>query len=94
MEEMVDRFSEDEPGYERWLRSHPSGYVLNCDQQPRASYLVAHRAECHTISGQPSRGSTWTCTYQKVCAGSIKELDDWARSKTGSVPSRCGTCQP
>lgn len=85
---------DDDPGYERWLRDHPSGFVLNCDREPKASYLVLHRASCRTITGTPTRGDNWTTAFQKVCAPTPAALDRWARDGTGSSPSPCGTCQP
>jgi len=91
---MVRRFSNDEDGYRLWQRSNASGYVLNCEPKPKASYVSLHRANCWTISGKPSRGSTWTKALIKVCAGTTTELDDWTKSATGVFPSRCGACQP
>jgi hypothetical protein len=60
----------------------PAGYVLNCDRSPSDDYVILHRADCHTIDGRPARGKSWTEHYQKVCADSIAESEDWARSKT------------
>jgi hypothetical protein len=90
----IERFFHDEDGYRKWLRSIAAGYVLNCDRQPKASYLMLHRASCRTISGKPPRGSTWTTPYMKVCAKSVRELDDWAKANTGQLPDRCSVCQP
>lgn len=87
-------FVDDEYGYETWLRTHPTGYVLNCDRRPRANYLLLHRATCHTITGTPARGDTWTADYMKVAGDTIAELDAWARAETGGVPQRCGSCTP
>jgi hypothetical protein len=51
-----------------------------------------HRATCHTISGNPSRGSRWTAAYQKVC-GSQDELERYARHTAGGQSQRCPFCQ-
>jgi hypothetical protein len=91
---MIERFLRREEDYRRWLRTKASGYVLNCEPNPKASYLMLHRATCRTISGTPPRGSTWTETYMKVCADSTADLDQWANANTGGFPKRCTVCQP
>jgi hypothetical protein len=90
----VVRFVDDEDGYVRWLREHPNGYVLNCDREPSDRYLVLHETDCRTISGEPSRGTTWTTAYAKVCASTQIDLVLWCQEITGSRPDRCGTCEP
>ena len=87
-------FDRDDAAYLSWLRTHPTGLVLNCERHPRAAYLVLHRAACRTINGSPARGRTWTADYIKVCADSRLELDDWASRQTGALPSPCGLCKP
>ena len=91
---MVSHFVDDDNGYLTWLAAHPTGYVVNCERDPKANYVVLHRADCSSINGTPTRGRLWTHTYRKVCAGSVEELDGWARAAVGTVPSRCGRCQP
>ena len=91
---MRDPFLNDDAGYLLWLAHHPNGYVINCAHPPNASYIVLHRADCHTISGQPASGSSWTTAYQKLCADTVAELDSWAMAEAGATPTRCGTCQP
>jgi hypothetical protein len=88
------RFYKDEVGYATWLRQHPSGFVVNCDPKPRASYMIAHRSSCSTISGTPARGATFTTPYMKVCSGSLTDLMNWARRVASREPSRCGRCKP
>lgn len=92
---MARTFVDDDLGYETWLRAHPAGYVVNCDRNPRASYLMLHRASCHTIAGMPARGASWTAADDmKVAGDTMAELEAWARAETGGVPQRCGTCAP
>jgi hypothetical protein len=88
------RFYKDEAGYAAWLRRHPTGFVVNCDPKPRASYIVAHRSSCSTISGTPARGATFTTPYAKVCSDSLTGLMDWARRVASSDLTRCGRCNP
>lgn len=87
-------FVDDEYGYETWLHAHPGGFVVNCDRNPKANYLMLHRVSCHSISGAPSRGDAWTIAYMKVCADSPTELEAWARAETGSDVQRCAACVP
>jgi hypothetical protein len=86
-------FVDDEDGYLAWLARHPTGFVVNCERDPKASYIVLHRADCTSISGTPSHGVHWTRDLRKVCAGSAVELDTWARDIVGAVPSRCRRCK-
>lgn len=82
---MVETFADDDVGYEAWLRAHPGGVVVNCERNPRASYVMLHRASCHTISGTPPSGRSWTTQYLKVCADAAGELEAWARVATGGA---------
>ncbi|MGH9029214.1 MAG: hypothetical protein ACRDV4_06315 [Acidimicrobiales bacterium] len=88
-------FADDDLGYGQWLRAHATGFVVNCERNPKASYLMFHRSPCHTVFGTPATGSTWTAgRYIKVCADTIAELEAWARSATGGGVERCGICVP
>lgn len=74
-----------------WLVEHPDGFVLNHDHEPRQSYLVLHRTSCY--HWKDSR--RWLASYSKTCADSIGELQDWARTHTGSSElQRCTHCAP
>lgn len=68
-------FDHDDDAYRRWLAANPEGYVVNCGRPAVTSYIVLHRASCYSISGTPSRGSTWTIAYRKVCAPSRSFLE-------------------
>jgi hypothetical protein len=89
---VIIEFLHDDGGYLAWLRDHPNGYVLNCEPNPKPSYLMLHRATCGTITGAPSSGGSWTVAYQKVCSDSHGELDRWAAQVGPLTP--CGICQP
>ncbi len=91
---VVSLFMDDDAGYLTWIRTNPGGSVVNCSREPGAAYLKLHRATCHTISGEPARGSTWTKDYIKVCAPVVVELAKWAKAKTGGQLQPCGTCHP
>ena len=88
-------FLDDDGRYLEWLRKHPDGFVVNAARRPRADYLILHRANCHTISGTPARGSRWTTgDYLKACATAEAELRAWARDETKAEPTGCGSCSP
>jgi hypothetical protein len=92
---VIKHFIDDDGGYLAWLAANPTGYVVNCARAPKPDYVILHRADCTSITGTPSRGVTWTHgQFRKVCAGSVVELDQWARDTVGTVPSRCGRCDP
>src|SRR5579875_4139212 len=46
-------FVDDEDGYDRWRRQHQGGFVLNCEREPNARYLMLHRVSCPAIAGVP-----------------------------------------
>lgn len=88
-------FSHDDTGYQSWVRSNPRGFVLNCLRSPNLSDSRLHRADCHTVSGFPANGKTWTSgDYIKVCSGSATALQTWHRTRVGQDAQRCGVCQP
>jgi hypothetical protein len=91
---VVETFFQDEAGYVDWLRRHPRGFVINCEQKPSPNYLILHRSRCSTINGVPARGNRWTRLYGKVCATSVAELDRWARTDVGGKLQRCQLCDP
>lgn len=90
LEDGLERFVDDDAGYFRWLSDHPGGFVLNTGRKPTASYLMLHRADCHTISGRPARGSTFTGEYSKVCG--IREGLEAFAGRLGGSPDPCGAC--
>lgn len=87
----VQPFVDDDPGYLRWLTTHPDGYVLNTERNPSPRYLVLHRASCRTISTLPRGATRWTVDYRKYC-GERSELEDIARLQLGGEPRPCSFC--
>ncbi|MFI9811719.1 hypothetical protein [Saccharothrix variisporea] len=88
----MERFQDDDAGYERWLAGHSDLYVLNTTRTPTPTYLKLHRATCHTIAGVPARGVRWTGEYIKLC-GTRAELEHFARTQVGGEVSPCGNCR-
>ncbi|CCH30621.1 hypothetical protein ABZ816_39600 [Actinosynnema sp. NPDC047251] len=87
----MERFQDDDAGYERWLAGHSDLYVLNTTRNPTPGYLKLHRATCRTIAGAPARGDRWTGEYIKFC-GPKAELERFARTHVGGEASPCGLC--
>jgi hypothetical protein len=87
----MQRFEDDDVGYENWLAKHPCLYVLNTARKPAPNYLMLHRATCHTIAGVPARGVRWTGEYIKFC-GQRVELEDFAQTHVGGNAFPCRLC--
>lgn len=90
----VETFRHDDAGYEAWLVTHPSGWVVNARRSPTATYLKLHRAGCTTISQLQAGYSRWTTgEYIKVCPERRDELDAWARQMFGAeLQDGCYVC--
>jgi hypothetical protein len=90
----IERFDRDDEGYIRWVTVNPDGFVLNLPRPRGRSGLMLHRAGCPTITGEPTRGQSWTADYVKLCSGEKWRLDDWATQELGARPPRCQICSP
>jgi hypothetical protein len=87
-------FLDDEAGYQAWRAANPNGYIVNHDRRPSDRYLVLHRVDCGSLSGEPARGDTWTIAFGKTCVPTIEELESWARTIAHGTLRRCGMCRP
>jgi hypothetical protein len=85
----VEEFRDRDADYLAWVAAHRSGYVINIGRSGRG-YARLHRATCGTITSRPP----FTGPYIKICSAVLAELDRWAVHSNGTVPERCGTCQP
>lgn len=85
----VKRFQDRDAEYLNWVEEHRGGYVINIGRSGRGITRL-HRASCWTITSRPP----FSGPYIKICSMSSAELDQWALSSSGSLPDRCGTCQP
>ena len=90
----LDEFRDDDRAYLEWVARNPRGFVINIQRSLNSSDARLHRAACHTVTGTPPRGRTWTGSYVKVCSPDLGTLDDWATGRMGAPIRRCGTCQP
>jgi len=86
-------FLDNDEGYLLWLAENPNGYVINSDRQPRARYLVLHRATCPKINGVARPNDALT-SYRKTCFLTRRcALASVQREWAGS-PRKCGHCRP
>lgn len=85
-------FVDRDADYLAWIRSHATGFVLNCARHPRPDYLVLHRAACWTINPQSTRNVRWTNEYIKICSTTVDALVAWAQASTGEAPTSCKIC--
>lgn len=88
---MIERFEDDDRGFQRWLTRNWRGYVVNCHRKPAAEYLVLHSTDC----GSLTRHEHYTThDYIKVCSNDKRELNRWAEKEVGGTLQRCGECNP
>jgi hypothetical protein len=90
----VTVFQDDDHGYRAWLAANPDGWVINIQRALNPSDARLHHGACRTITGEPTRGTTWTGPYIKICSAELSHADAWAISYTGTTSVRCGTCKP
>lgn len=91
----MERFENKDGGYLRWVRHHPTGYVLNVLRTHSHHGVMLHRATCFTIQNQAFRGSGWTTNfYVKVCSNGREPLRQWALRNVEMLPPDCLKCRP
>ena len=88
----VQRFDNDEEGYQAWCDTYPDGFVVNTRRQPTDSYKVLHRADCGWIR----KGNNFTAPdYIKFCSLSEAALFlEMGRDGNGQpgFSKRCSFC--
>jgi hypothetical protein len=88
---LIERFVDDDKGFQSWMLQHWKGYVVNCYRNPTPDYLVLHNTDC----GSLTRHTNYTTTgFIKVCSGDRWELAQWAKDEVGGELQRCGECSP
>ncbi|MEZ5681486.1 MAG: hypothetical protein R3E14_09345 [Erythrobacter sp.] len=93
----MEKFTDDDAGYLRWINDHPDGFVVNIERGERPGYAALHRATCTSISRDREDGAYTERGYKKVVSESLEELRSYARSigrADGSSSKQCGHCQP
>lgn len=90
----ISLFRDVDEEYRQWVDAHANGYILNCERQPRARYLLLHRTNCGWIKRPIVNGDRLTAAYIKVCSDDFVNLEEWAKQTTGGDVRRCGLCKP
>lgn len=92
---MATTFDHQDAEYHQWIDHHQHGFVVNAYRNLNPIYLQLHRASCHTISGTPACGRTWTeGEFVKVCSDSLQDIQLWARRNTEGTLNPCYFCKP
>ncbi|MCP2094312.1 hypothetical protein LV78_002281 [Actinosynnema pretiosum] len=79
-------FNEDNGAYEWWIAANPEQFVINAERTLNPAAMILHRANCRSISGTPTNGTTWVGDYVKIC-GTRREL--LTRYPTARLCSLC-----
>ncbi len=88
-------FINENEEYLRWVRSHPSGFVVNSFTKPIPRYLILHNSKCGTINKATRGPGNWTNTgFIKICSLKKSELAKWAKKETGGMLKPCQVCKP
>ncbi len=91
---MSMNFIDDDSGFRRWRDTHPDGFIVNHEREPKPSYLKLHRSTCPTLHRVlPGDGDNWTTAYAKTCSEDLSGLRRWAATIGGQLDS-CRTCTP
>jgi hypothetical protein len=91
-------FVNDDTGYMEWLKSNPSGFVINTSIAKAPGYMVLHRGCCPHISGYAANFAKDAFTskqYIKICSDQIDDLTDWVKQHgrtDGTFSKGCKTC--
>jgi hypothetical protein len=89
----VERFKDDERGYQRWLRTHPRGFVFNHFGGSSPDDDLMHTSRCDHLYRYEDHGRR--TRVEKVCSDDLRELEAWADAERGrSGWRRCETCGP
>lgn len=81
--------------YLAWTAAHwTDGYVINTQRSLNPSNARLHLASCPRINGVPPRGNGFVGPFIKICAESLPDLIQWARTHVRAVIQPCSTCHP
>jgi hypothetical protein len=89
---MIQLFDKSETEYLAWVRSHPTGYVVNLDRVGiRAEYPMVHLAS-HKLVSSPAFTNYTDGDYIKVCSENLVELEQWSLAKSRRRLAHCKVC--
>jgi hypothetical protein len=86
-------FKNNDLGYEKWLKEHPTGYVFNYlrETESSADMNKIHRADCRHLLRCEEEGKL-TTVYEKICSSSLIELEAHVYVLRGSSWEFCKSC--
>lgn len=93
----MEKFTDDDAGYLRWISDHPDGFVVNVERGERSGYAVLHRASCSSISRARDNGAYTDRGYRKIVSEDLSDLRAYTKSigrADGSFSKHCGQCAP
>ena len=93
----MEKFTDDDKGYLRWIINNPAGFVVNVERSEQPGYAVLHRSSCPSISCHREQGAYTARGYKKVVSNDLSELRVYAKSigrADGSFSKQCGHCKP
>jgi len=83
--------------YLQWLHDHPAGWVLNSRRRLDPTYMILHRATCHSINRATRQADENPFTgrgYIKVCSDNSEPLHVWiGRNGGAGFTKRCSRCR-
>jgi hypothetical protein len=83
--------------YLQWLHDHAAGWVVNSRRRRDPSYMVLHKATCHSINRTARQADDNPFTsrgYIKVCSEEPDPLLVWIRQNGGAgFGNRCSLCE-
>lgn len=93
----MEKFTDDDEGYLRWITNNPGGFVVNVERGERPGYAVLHRSSCSSISRVRENGAYTQRAYTKVVSDDLSNLRGYAKyigRADGSFSKHCRNCQP
>lgn len=89
-------FRHDERGYQSWIAKNTTGFVVNCNEQPIAKYVVLHSARCASITRYSDHHPHFTFQYIKIVAPTVETLSEWVKllRPDGTFSKICKICKP
>ncbi len=89
---VLQRFVDDDEGYQQWVSDHPDGYVLHTSRGSRGQPLMLHRPNCKIISGVNEDGSEMSQANLKLASTSPDPIESWCQQIMRSEPDLCEEC--
>lgn len=89
----MEKFTDDDAGYLRWVNGHPTGLVVNIERGERPGYVVLHPANCSSFSRYREDGAYTERGLKKVVSDDLKSFRAYTRRigrAHGSFSKHCG----